>query len=207
MSRWRCRRYRARLVDAAEGQRLREPRMAQHLVQCADCRRELEALRQVPATLRTSAVPDPGEEFWLRQRQAIGRSIRNLPTPRAQWNLEWLSEALRAWRYPVAVAASALVAVLVLRSVHAPQPMQPDVLQAQIAALDPDSVEALHDLTKTLVSPEESLTQLAGADPTQLAELPLDELVGVTVPPDVPTAGDLSDSELDRVDTLLGGLG
>ena len=35
-----------------------------HLEGCADCRVEMEAVRQVLVRLKASSVPDPGERFW-----------------------------------------------------------------------------------------------------------------------------------------------
>ena len=89
--------------------------MERHLAHCPACARDLAALRDVPTILPRSTIPDPGEEFWLRQRREIGRSIRNLPEPRSAWPLAgWLaSPYYRPWCAAFTTAAAALVALLI----------------------------------------------------------------------------------------------
>src|ERR1700687_5247832 len=100
MTRWGCRLYQSWLVDRADGvlDAPRQQRLDQHLSRCAACRADLDALRTLSKTLRTSTVPDPGNVFWLEQRQAIGRAIRNLPAPGSGWRLDWLGRAF--WHRP-----------------------------------------------------------------------------------------------------------
>jgi len=204
MTRWRCRAYAALLVDAAAGTlgAAQQQWLERHLDACAHCRDDLAALREVPAQLGSSAVRDPGEAFWLQQRQAISRAIRNAPAPRSRWQLEWLREALRLspWRYPAAVVASVLVAVFVYQVALPPVAIPPR------AALDTEAMAALHDVMQAVVPADEYLPPVSPDDETLLAALPLEGFIGDTAP-DVSPADELSDSELDGIEGLIGGRG
>jgi anti-sigma factor RsiW len=176
MTRWRCRLYRPLLVDSADGTlaAAAQRRLGAHLARCAACAQELAALRELPALLRTSAVSDPGETFWVGQRQSIARATRNVPAPHVGWRLDWLRESWRhsGWRYPAAAVASLLMALVVYR--FAAPPPQPTLLAAQIAALDDDAVNALHEL----VLAHDDLSAPILDDDTLLAALPLSDWLG-----------------------------
>lgn len=85
-----------------------------HLEWCADCRVEMEAVRQVMVRLKTHAVPDPGEQFWrgfpegVRSRLAQARGgvapMKSPVRPRS-----WLGNLNPVW--PLALAASAMLFV------------------------------------------------------------------------------------------------
>jgi hypothetical protein len=204
MSGWRCRAYRAWLVDAAAGALAshRQDRLNAHLAVCAGCTADLAALRDVPALLRTSAVPDPGEDVWRRQRQAIGRAIRHATPPQPAW-IAWQLWADRwsAWRRPVAAVVSVALALAVLRVApprlrHAPRPPAP-----QVTTLDP---EALDELSDVVAPHDEMLSFSPHDDDPLLAALALHGLVGPTSEPLLFEAHDLDDDVLDGVDDLLG---
>lgn len=211
MRRWRCRFYRPRLVDHATDTHgdPQDPGLAHHLAGCQACRRDLAALREVPPLMQTSKTPDPGEEFWLRQRQAIGRAIRHLPEEPAGWGQvrRRADGQMRRWRYPLAVAASVTVALLIYRFAGQ-QPPVPGTPASSAVALDTGSLAALQELMQAVVVPADEYVPPVSADDEQvLAALPLDEAVGVGVQPDLPGAADLSDNELEGIDYLIGGVG
>lgn len=211
MTRWRCRSFQALLVDAAVGalDAPSQERLDGHLAQCAECTRELAALRELPDLLRAAAVPDPGEEFWAGQRQAIGRAIRNLPVPRPRWQLAWLRDALRPqlWRYPAALAASVLIALFVYRvaeRVPTPPSSPPEL---QVATLDTGSLVALHDLMRALAPAEDYVPAYRSDEEIELASLEMSDLVGVSPSVQAPHAGELSDSDLEGIGNFLGDYG
>jgi len=108
---WRCRRWRARLVELAGGELPASGREAleAHLRGCSRCARELESLRVVPDTFAGEAPDDPGPEYWLVQRQAIMRAIREaerMQEPDVETAPRW------DWRLAVAPVTALLVAVL-----------------------------------------------------------------------------------------------
>jgi hypothetical protein len=203
------------LVDHAEGtlapahrQRHRE-RLERHLARCPQCRADLTALRDIPAVLHTSAVADPGETFWRQQREAIGRAIRHPPVPGSTWNLDWLRDRMRLprWRYALAVAASLLVALPVYRFAERTLEPQRDSSAAQIAALDADSLAALHDLMQAVAPADANLSASPRDDEVAFAAAEVGDLIGGPSVSDGPRATDLSDAELEGVDDLIGGVG
>ncbi len=113
---------------------------------------------------------------------------------------------LRRWRYWIAAPAAVAVALLIYRwgAPRAPQP--PDPLTAHTAALDTHALLAVHELLPTVVPPDENLPAVA-PDEALMAAPPLGDLVGVGPPPAVPGEGDLSDTELEGIGGLIGGLG
>ncbi|MFI5395732.1 MAG: anti-sigma factor family protein [Candidatus Binatia bacterium] len=210
MSRWRCRFYRTLLVDYAGGMltdRQRQ-RLEGHVERCPACAEELAALRDVPPILHSSVIPDPGEEFWRQQREAIGQALRNLPAPQPSWLPAWWWEGLRlsVWRYPLAATAALLVALFVHRFAEYPQTPPPNAAESQFAALDTDSLLVLRDLTRALAPSYEQMLQMLPDDDTLLAALPAGDLVGINPSPEAPQAVDLTESELEGIGNLVGDL-
>lgn len=211
MSRWRCRFYAVLLVDYAGGMladRQRQ-RLERHVERCSACAEELAALRDVPPILQSSVVPDPGEEFWRQQRQAVGQALRSLPTPQPSWPPAWRWEDLRlgVWRYPLAATAALLVALFVYRFAEYPQTPQPTAAESQFAALDTDSLLVVHELMKALAPRYEQMPQIPPDDDTLLAALSAGDLVGVNPSPEAPQATDLTETELEGIGKLVGELG
>ena len=111
------------------------------------------------------------------------------------------------WRWPLAVAASLLVALFVYRyAERAPAPM-PTALAPQIAALDAASLAALHELVRAVVPQDDYLRPAGSEDEAWLAALPLADWINAGTEPPVPQATDLSENELDIIHDLLGGVG
>ena len=204
MSGWRCRTYRAWLVDAAAGDLAshRQDRLDAHLAVCAGCTADLAALRDVPALLSTSVVPDPGEDSWRRQRQAIGRAIRQATPPQPTW-IVWQPSAApwSAWRMPVAAVVSVALALVVLRLApshgrHAPRPPTP-----QVTALDAEALGALSDV----VAPHDEVLSLSVHEDDPLLAAPAShDLLAPTSDPLLFEAYDLDDDALDGAGDLLG---
>ena len=211
MTLWRCRRYQRWLVDHADGvlDATRRARLERHLAQCAACRADLEALHSLPPELQTSTVPDPGEAFWQQQRQAIGRTIRNLPVPRPGRHLEWLREALQLspWRYAVAATAALLLALSVYRIAERPFDSDSTFIALQLANLDTEALVTLSDLAETVAPAEDSLIYNPPDDEVAIAALAVGDLVGTHSLALVPDEAELSDTDLEGVDDLLGNVG
>lgn len=208
MNRWRCRRYRTLLVDYVDGglPAPQQRRVEEHVAACDACADALAALQQVPALLRTSAVPDPGKEFWRQQQHAVARAVRNAPSPRAAWwPARWREgRPPRLWRYPAGVAVAFLLGLLVYHSAQREQPPLFEAAEEEFPALDSDSLATLHDIMQALVPADETPTAMGAEDETVLAELPLDDYVSGGTDANVPQASDLDDNELEGLDTLVG---
>jgi len=212
MSDWRCRCYRRLLVDYADGtiDPQRRQRVERHLGRCAECQAGLAALRDLPAVLQTSTVPDPGEEFWARQQQSIQRAIRKAPLP-AERSPSWLYEILwpRRWRYALALAASIVVTWSVYRVTENSFRSPPRRFEDEIAALDVESLFALNEVLQVLAPADEYLPPVAADDERQLAAvpleaLPLDDFAALQDGSAVPRAEDLDDADLDNVAAIIG---
>ncbi|MFQ5666572.1 MAG: sigma-70 family RNA polymerase sigma factor [Candidatus Binatia bacterium] len=181
--------------------------LERHLAHCAGCQRCLEALREVPAWLHGLPVPDPGEEFWVQQRRAIARATGNLPPPRRRWQRGWRHDGLRSvpWRYPALAAASVLVVLLAYRfGQHARTPAPAHV---QIATLDADSLAALDEVIRVMAPRDGSVLQTTPPGAATPLVLRLSGLVGMRSELAVPSMTDLTESELERVGDLIGGVG
>ncbi len=210
MTRWRCRRYQAWLVDYTDGvlEASRQPQLERHLGRCSACHADWEALRNLPAALSTSTVPDPGDAFWLQQRQAIGRTIRNLPQPRrGSWDLEWIRQAVQVspWRYPIAATVAVLVALSVFRIAARPSASGDNSISTQLAQLDADMLAAVADLAQAVTPDDNPFNYSPHDDEVAIAALAADDLIGTHTLAHVPDETEMSDTELERMDDLLGG--
>jgi anti-sigma factor RsiW len=213
MSRWRCRWYRRRLVDYADEvlPHRQQQCVEAHLSLCPTCGEGVAALREVPAALLAAAVPERGEEFWRQQREAIGNAVRNARVPCASWRPAWWSHGgwrLGWWRYPLAAAASALVALAVYHFAASSPVTAPGALEEEeFAALDTESLLSLRELMQTLVPADEQIAEAGADDDVLLAALPLSDFTGTADVYETPQANDLSDGELEGLNTLVGDLG
>ncbi len=211
MMRWSCRRYQPWLVDHADGvlDAARQQQLEQHLARCPDCRAGLEALRTLPEVLKTSNVPDPGSAFWRQQRLAIARTIRNLPPPRSAWSLGRLPEGLRLapWRYPLAATVALLLALAVYRIAEPPPESIGASMAAQLAALDTDVLLSLGDLAQAVAATDDALNYNPVDHEVAVAAVAAADLVGPQPLAHVPDETELSETELDRVDELIGTIG
>ena len=177
--RWTCRRLRPRLVDLAAGtlEASARPQVVAHLARCRDCAATATALREVPALLRDD-VDTPREDFWLAQRDAIMRRVRDLPTPAThspQAAPRMLPDVLRRpvlWAPALAAAAIAGIA-FVLRA-PAPEPVAPHLPVTSIEALDDHALLALRQLAGGTTAPMGSTAATVG--PASLVDLSNDEL-------------------------------
>jgi anti-sigma factor RsiW len=158
-----CRRLRPALVDLAVGTLSPEDarRVEAHVASCATCRDDLEAMRGLSTELRDPTVPEPAEDFWRRQRQAIMRSVRTVPD-RAPRPAPW-----RRWQL---VGAFATVALAVLVSRTAFMPTRPTVHHS-IDRLDDDALDHLHDLLPAIAP----ASTIEDADGDMLAVHDLDD--------------------------------
>ncbi len=208
MRRWSCRRYQAALVDSVDGvlAGAQERRLEQHLRTCRACRDELTALREVPSLLRAAASPEPGEDFWRRQRAAIGDAIRQAPAPQQPRALRWPEIRWRPqlWRYPVAVAAGLLLALGIYRFAADRQPQTSERAEQQLAGLDTDALTMLRDIMQALGPADEPVSTVEPDDGALLAAAPLSNFGAVIDVPPVLQTSDLSDNELEGLDTLVG---
>ena len=185
---WTCRRLRPRLVDLAAGtlEASARPQVVAHLARCRDCAATATALREVPALLRDDG-DTPREDFWLAQRDAIMRRVRDLPTPaahspRGQAAPRMLPDAFRRpvlWAPALAAAAIAGIA-LVLRA-PAPGPVEPHLPVTSIEALDDHALLSLRQLAGGTAQMRSTTATVGGASLVDLSNEELHamiELVG-----------------------------
>jgi hypothetical protein len=90
------------LIAYRDGESAGREAFADHLKECADCRREMDRLDAVFAAMDAMPVPDPGENYGARVWQQISP---RLPEKRAPW---W-QELFQFRRFAVVSAMAALV--------------------------------------------------------------------------------------------------
>lgn len=189
LTRWRCRRLRARLVDLAEGVAFAgSERVERHAAGCAECGAALAALREVPAALRAAPADGRDDAFWERQRQGILRAAFDSPAPPAAPFRQTFGD----WRTSAAATlAAAALLLLALRLPHTPVPFGPEAGAADAARLDAE------DLAAALTSIAPGTDLLAGDDvPLSLAD---------EADPSQPSAlHDFDDDELEALTDLVG---
>jgi len=132
-----CRRLRPALVDLAVGtlDAADTAPVEAHLTACADCRDDLAAMRGLPSELRDADLPEPDEDFWRRQRQAIMRRVRAAGVSSKR-------TSVRRWRL---VAAAATV-VIALTATHTVLVRRVPTGAHSIERLDDDALLHLHEL-------------------------------------------------------------
>lgn len=103
----------------------------------------------------------------------------------------------------LAATATVVAVLFVHRSAeHAAQPPRHSV--PQVATLDPATVRALRDLMPALVPADDYVLHVPVDDETMRLAVPLGYLVGVSAPPELPRAANLSAAELERLGDLIG---
>ena len=189
MTRWRCRGYRPALVDYADGglTPAAVERLHHHLARCDRCAGELAALRVAPALLRDLPVTDPGEEFWRQQRWAIGRAVRQLPTPRRGGGWQWRPLGLRF--APVAWAVAAVLVMTIGMTRLASRYSAWNGAAVSLGALDDDTLHDVDEMADVIAGGDDLVGQLAerGAFVPGAA---LEALVGTFLQPPQPFADD-----------------
>jgi hypothetical protein len=110
-----------------------------------------------------------------------------------------------ARRHTAAMVVSLLVALLVGHAAQQAYAPQPTSVAAPVAGLDADTLGALHDLIPALLPRDDFIPPFANDDEALLAVLPAGSVFMLRSAPDVPHATDLDDSELARIDGLIGG--
>lgn len=142
LSRWRCRRLRAALVDRSAGtsHATEAAALDRHLPHCAACQEALETLREVASRLRDE--PARPSEHWARQRDAVMAAVRRLPAPDPPVD----------WRFRLAWGAAAAAAVIVVLRLRAPAvpPQSGQPTSAPVENLDDATLLALIDVMATM---------------------------------------------------------
>src|SRR5262249_28727617 len=90
------------LVDLAEG--TRSASSAPHLAKCDECRRQLNELRDVMATLQVD-VPEPSPLFWDHFSARVGEAIAS----DAKSARSWFGLGRWSWGFAAAVSTALLV--------------------------------------------------------------------------------------------------
>jgi len=175
----RCFLLRSELVDFASGA-LGDPRgpiVERHVAACPHCAESVLALREVPAELERRGRPEPGEDFWARQRAQIMQVIEAGP-PLPVRRPTIARSPSPAWRMMPALAAAAVALFLVVHWLPSPRekPQGPTATTATEVApsATDDSLTALVDEPWPTV-PED----VASVDDTTLAESMAEELGGI----------------------------
>ena len=209
MSRWRCRLYCTRLVDYSEGRlsSAEKQPVERHLARCPECTEDLLVLREVPATLRMLAAPDPGEAFWLHQRQEIARAIRQLSEQDSPAQARWCLAGAFSWPWRAAFAAAAIAVTLTLyHFARVPLASRTRSDSTAPAALDNGALVMLHEYTQTLAPDGGELGLDHPDQEAWLAALPFGDLVSSSSLPGAPEPAELEESEWKTIGVLVGGL-
>lgn len=176
------------LLDLAEG--MRSESSATHLAQCGNCRRHLDELCDVMATLQVD-VPEPSPLFWDHLSARVSEAIASDAKSTRSWF------GVGRWSWGLAAAASAVVlAIAVSRTPRTPAELTlaPATPVAEAPAADVGSAITADDPSFLL------LGDLAGSLDWEAA----DE-AGISM--DVGTAdtavAELSDAERTELQRLL----
>ena len=113
-----------------------------HLASCAECRSELEALRELDSAIHSQPVPDPGPQYWSRFAERVAAHTESQAAPEGVRFYErltgWLFPHERfAWaRAATALAACTLLVTLGLRGfrpVTTPTPAPSEIASPPVA--------------------------------------------------------------------------
>jgi anti-sigma factor RsiW len=200
LTRWRCRRLEGHLVELAEGtlERSRRGRVERHVARCSHCAEALASLREISTELRALEAHDPGEAFWLGQRNQIMASLP--PVPAAERRTSIPLERSR-WHVALAPVAAVLVAVVGYWLFHT-TPGSWTGAGRDLEEGGDETVVALLEVSGSMFSEDSLLPNLDQDDEelwSSLAAQGWDErLVQV---PDLAT---LTDDDIDAVAALIG---
>lgn len=137
------------LPDLAEGGGSEADRG--HAAACGACAARLEEARAALALARRAEVPEPSPLYWEAMRRNVGRRIGEEPRRAPRW----------AWIAPVAAAATAVVAVVILTTgrTHAPS-VPPERTLAAWSALPPAEDDASLEVLEGLAVADADLAEL-----------------------------------------------
>ena len=97
-----------RLLPAERGE------IEAHISTCPECKKLLEQDKKLLALLKFSAIPDPGEEYWLNlEKSILSRTVDSQPTTRIQ---EWEFPKRTSWRYIPVLAAVIILLMISISS-------------------------------------------------------------------------------------------
>lgn len=99
----------------------------EHLAACAECREQLDELRDMMRESADVEAPSPSPLFWEHFSDRVRQSTQTLPT-RAPW---WES----LWRPAAVFAAAAVVILAVALRPHAPAPIGPGPQATDVPAV------------------------------------------------------------------------
>jgi hypothetical protein len=88
-------------IDVLEG--VADPQVRRHIEGCGSCREKADGVRGGWALAHEADVPEPSPLYWESFRRRVGQAIEQEAVPPARWSLT-------AWRWPLAAAASAVLA-------------------------------------------------------------------------------------------------
>ena len=107
-------------VDLLESASALSPDRRRHLETCADCRAQLETLRETRTAAFEDADAGPSPLFWDHFSARVAEAIRNEPVPSAL--APWRRAPLMTWATAASIVVL-LIAITVWRTtLHAPAP-------------------------------------------------------------------------------------
>ncbi len=177
----RCLFLRSELVDFASGV-LADPRGAvveRHVAACPRCAESVLALREVPAELARRGRPEPGEDFWVRQRAQIMQVIEAGP-PVAARRPTIAARPSPAWRFIPALAAAGIALFLVADWLPRSGGEKPQG-EVAVKAIDAPPSVADDSMTALVEEPWPTVPEdVSAVDDTTLAESMAEELDGIS---------------------------
>ena len=183
------------LIDLAEG--LRPSSSAAHLAECAQCRHELDELREMMTTIAVE-VPEPSPLFW----DHLSARVREAVAAEAVRRRGWFSIARWRWGLVAAVGAAVVaVAAAITTRTPAPAPATTVIVERPVAdvgsapvtedasfmllgdlagALDWDAV-AEAGITMDVGSADTAMTELTAGERTELQRLLQEAMSGAVI--------------------------
>jgi hypothetical protein len=120
------------------------PARVAHVLDCAECRTEADALRRLLAHTSEAHVPEPSPLFWEHFSSRVRDGIEHAEIGNTSAWSTWTQQIGWKWAVPVAMVATMAVAAFGLwrwsPRVHAPAPMR-----AELPA-GPANIDAVSDI-------------------------------------------------------------
>lgn len=131
------------LIDLAEGSR--SSSSMPHLAECAQCREQLDELRETMTTIAVD-VPEPSPLFWDHLSAQVREAVAADAAPRR----EWFGMARRHWGL-IAAASAAVVAIAVGITTRTPAPVPATTVIVERPAAGVGSAPASEDASFMLL--------------------------------------------------------
>jgi hypothetical protein len=94
-----------------------------HVETCAECRAQLDALRDTATAARADGDAEPSPLFWNHFAARVAAAVRDEPVPSR--TVPWLRAPILTWGTIASIAMLLVVGAVWRTTLHAPSPAQP----------------------------------------------------------------------------------